>query len=77
MRDDPFHVALHEAGNPGEVPVPGAAAHVHDPLHRIRIGVRIGQREHLIYDVAGGKELVLRDQLLVALPCPITVRDSP
>ena len=81
MRDDPFHVPLHEAGNPGEVPVFRAAARVHDPLHgsayRIRIGTRIGLCEHLIYDVAGSKQLVLGYELLIALPGPITVRDGP
>ena len=58
--------------NPGEMPVFRAAAHVHDPLHGsahlICIGVRIGLREHLIYDVAGKGQLVLGYELLVALP---------
>ena len=72
MRDDSLHVALHEAGNPGEMPVFRATAHVHDPLHgsahRIRIGTRIGLREHLIYDVAGKGQLVLGYEVLAALP---------
>ena len=72
MRDDSLHVPLHEAGNPGEVPVFRAAADLHDPLHRsahlICIGARIGLREHLIYDVAGKGQLVLGYELLVALP---------
>ena len=72
MRDYSLHVALHEAGNPGEVPVFRAAARVHNPLHgsayRIHIGARIGLREHLIYDVAGKGQLVLGYELLVALP---------
>jgi len=75
MRDDPFHVPLHEAGNPGEMPFFCAAARVHDPLYgsayRIRISARIGLREHLIYDVAGCEELVLGYEVLVALPGPL------
>jgi len=67
MRDDAVHVALHE---PGEVPVFRATARVHDPLHRIRIGARIGLREHLIYDVAGKGQLVLGYEVLAALPGP-------
>ena len=72
LRDYSLHVPLHEAGNPGEVPVFRAAADLHDPLHRsahlICIGARIGLREHLIYDVAGCEELVLGYEVLVALP---------
>ena len=72
MRDDSLHVPLHEAGNPGEVPVFRAAARVHNPLHGsahlIRIGARIGLREHLIYDVAGKGQLVLGYEVLAALP---------
>ena len=80
LRDDSLHVSLHEPGEPFEVPVPGAAARVHDPLHgsahRIRIGARIGLHEHLIYDVAGGKELVLGYEVLVALPGPSLLQDQ-
>ena len=74
VRDDSLHVALHEAGNPGEVPVFRAAADLHDPLYgiayRIHIGARIGLREHLIYDVAGKGQLVLGYEVLAALPVP-------
>ena len=79
MRDDAVHVALNEPGEPLEVPVAGAAADLDYPLHGIAhallLPVGIGPAEHLTRDVAGGKELVLRDQLLVALPGPSLLQD--
>ena len=74
VHDDPSPVPFDEAGEPLEVPVFRAAEDLHNPLHgsayRIRIGTRIGLREHLIYDVAGEGQLVLGYEVLAALPGP-------
>lgn len=79
MGHDAVHVALHEPGEPLEVPVSRSAAGVRDPLHQrahpARIGAGIGLREHLLHDVAGGKELVLGYELPVALPGAALLQD--
>lgn len=74
MGDNAFHVSLDEPGEPGEVPVPRAAARLgdapHHAAHALRLPAGIGLREHVLHDAAGREQPVPLEEVPASLAAP-------